>query len=541
MSIGAEIQNNKDDLIKIDVQHHYTPSGRVSNKLIGHIEHRGLKVERKILETDIALLQKKLNDQMQKWVEEWSVIQKNNKLTEQSKAIKNILVDKIGEEVSLNWEELKNYAPFPKNKPIFADSKPLLSETLPNPGFLDKLFKSHLEKMLVKQEKNFKLSLKSWENKKAGYQKELKAWESEEEKYLQDQEKYNQKVDEDKKKFEKLNIEGVEQYFQVVLQRSSYPLSFEKKIAIEYTPGERMLVVEYFMPNIESYPKVKELRYLKTNGSTKELEISVKERDQKYEELLYNIVLRTMHELFKSDYVSSLKHIVFNGWVNNVNKATGKKEDLCILSIMVEKEEFLDVDLREVEPKACFKKLKGVAASEISMLTPIPPILQIRKEDKRFVQEQVVGENLDDSVNLAAMDWQDFEHLIRELFEKEYGLIGGEVKITQSSRDKGVDVVAFDPDPIRGGKIIIQAKRYTNTVHIESVRALYGIMQDEGAMKGILITTSDFGADAYSFAKDKPITLLNGGNLLSMFNKHGYHGKIDLREAKLILGKDANL
>jgi restriction system protein len=27
---------------------------------------------------------------------------------------------------------------------------------------------------------------------------------------------------------------------------------------------------------------------------------------------------------------------------------------------------------------------------------------------------------LDNTTNLAAMDWQDFEHLIRELFEKEF-------------------------------------------------------------------------------------------------------------------------
>ena len=36
---------------------------------------------------------------------------------------------------------------------------------------------------------------------------------------------------------------------------------------------------------------------------------------------------------------------------------------------------------------------------------------------------------------------------------------GREVKITQASRDG--DAIAFDPDQIRGGKIVIQAKRYT--------------------------------------------------------------------------------
>jgi restriction system protein len=133
------------------------------------------------------------------------------------------------------------------------------------------------------------------------------------------------------------------------------------------------------------------------------------------------------------------------------------------------------------------------------------------------------------------MNWEDFEHLIRELFEREFKVNGGEVKVTQASRDGGVDAIAFDPDPIRGGKIVIQAKRYTNTVGVSAVRDLYGTVLNEGATKGILVTTSDYGSDSYNFAKDKPLTLLNGSNLLHLLGKHGTHAKIDLREAKRIL------
>ena len=136
------------------------------------------------------------------------------------------------------------------------------------------------------------------------------------------------------------------------------------------------------------------------------------------------------------------------------------------------------------------------------------------------------------------MDWEDFEHLIRELFEKEFSKTGGEVKVTRSSRDAGVDVIVFDPDPLRGGKIVIQAKRYSNTVTVSAVRDLYGTMLNEGANKGILVTTSDYGPDAYEFAKGKPITLLNGSNLLHLLHKHNYKAKIDLKEARQILAQE---
>ena len=154
------------------------------------------------------------------------------------------------------------------------------------------------------------------------------------------------------------------------------------------------------------------------------------------------------------------------------------------------------------------------------------------KNDKRFIDTYSVQEGLSESINLAMMDWKDFEQLVRELFEKEFLSSGGEVKVTQSSRDGGVDAVIFDPDPIRGGKIVVQAKRYSNTVGVSSVRDLYGTVMNEGANKGILITTSDYGPDAYTFAKDKPLTLLNGGHLLHMISKHGHQARIDLREAR---------
>lgn len=57
---------------------------------------------------------------------------------------------------------------------------------------------------------------------------------------------------------------------------------------------------------------------------------------------------------------------------------------------------------------------------------------------------------------------------------------------------------------------------------------------NEGANKGILVTTADYGPDVYEFAKNKPLTLLNGRNSLHMLEKHGYKVKRDLKEAKLL-------
>lgn len=125
------------------------------------------------------------------------------------------------------------------------------------------------------------------------------------------------------------------------------------------------------------------------------------------------------------------------------------------------KDEFMAFDLSKVDVKETFKYLKGVSASTLISVTPIAPVIQMERTDKRFVDNKEVVIGVDSKTNLAAMHWEEFEHLVRELFEKEFSATGGEVKVTQGSSDGGVDAIAFDPDPIRGGKIIIQAKRWT--------------------------------------------------------------------------------
>ena len=51
-------------------------------------------------------------------------------------------------------------------------------------------------------------------------------------------------------------------------------------------------------------------------------------------------------------------------------------------------------------------------------------------------------------------------------------------------------------------------------------------MQHEGANKGILVTTSKYGPDAFAFAKTKPVELIDGGNLLYLLQQHVFRARI---------------
>jgi HJR/Mrr/RecB family endonuclease len=319
-----------------------------------------------------------------------------------------------------------------------------------------------------------------------------------------------------------------------VLSRSQYPDSFPREFSFSYSTTDRIMAVDYRLPNVQCIMQqvgafCEENRVWKRNGPKKATTALINDT---YDAVLYQMCLRTIYEICQGDTDGFVSIVVLNGWVDYIDQATGHTVNTCVLSVQVTKDEFLSLNLSQVDAKACFRALKGISGGKLHGMTPVKPVLQLNMKDSRFVAAYDVADTLDESMNLASMDWLDFENLIREIFDKEFGTKNGQVKLTQSSRDGGVDAVVFDTDPIRGGKIVIQAKRYTNVVGVAAVRDLYGTVINEGANKGILITTAHYGADAYEFAKDKPLTLLNGDELLYILQKHGYKARINIAEAK---------
>lgn len=319
-----------------------------------------------------------------------------------------------------------------------------------------------------------------------------------------------------------------ESYLTDILKVSNYYGIFENKAVVLIEND--IALIEYELPSRDDISWVKEYKYIQTDNSIKETMMPESAIVKTYEGLIYSICLRSIYEVSVSKKAEDIKSIVFNGFVSAINKATGLKERKCIMSLQVPKDRFLQINLTNVDPRICFKSFKGVSAARLIDISPVQPVLTFNKNDRRFVQSKDV--QLNSGTNLAAMDWEDFEHLVREIFEIEFAKNGGEVRVTQASRDGGVDAIVFDPDPLRGGKIVIQAKRYTNTVGVSAVRDLYGTVINEGANSGILITTSDYGHDSYEFAKDKPLKLLNGGHLLALLHKNGKEGYINIQEAK---------
>lgn len=71
-----------------------------------------------------------------------------------------------------------------------------------------------------------------------------------------------------------------------------------------------------------------------------------------------------------------------------------------------------------------------------------------------------------------------------------------------------------------------QFEAFIQNLFTTHVRDLWGTVQHEGALKGIMITTSGYGPDSYKFAAGKPLSLIDGTGLLALCQKHGIPARI---------------
>jgi len=314
---------------------------------------------------------------------------------------------------------------------------------------------------------------------------------------------------------------GISDYLTKTIEAIWFPLDFKPNVQFGISsPG--LVVVESSLPSLDDIPLAASYKFVATRKAIDPVPLKAKDRDALFENYVFQYALGMMDYVIRSLPRGVVDGVAFNGWVEGIDAKTGKDFTSCTLSCFASREQMDELDLARVDAKECIRGLKGLFAGRLISLNPVQPVVRLDTSDKRFVESREVLEGLDRSKNLALMDWEDFEHLVRELFGRVFETYGGEVKITRASRDAGVDAVAFDPDPIRGGKFVIQAKRYNGLVPVSAVRDLYGTMINEGAARGILVTTSYYGPDAHSFAADKPIQLVDGQNLLSMLQTYGY-------------------
>ncbi|KUN88438.1 restriction endonuclease [Streptomyces bungoensis] len=313
--------------------------------------------------------------------------------------------------------------------------------------------------------------------------------------------------------------DAVIEYFSAALYASTaWPEGFPRQVAAAYDAAAGQLVLDWELPGCDVIPEVKSVRYVSGADQDKETPRPVGQRRALYREVLAQCMLLVLHELFAADEAGALESVSLNGFVDGHDPTTGRPGPVYLATVMAARSTFRDLHLAQVDACSCLADaLRGQLSARPDQLTPVRPGRRPQE-----VGNRVVTHGGDDEPDLYEMDPIAFENLVADLFRA----MGMQAVTTQRSNDGGVDVDALDPAPIRGGKIVVQVKRYRNTVPPTAVRDLYGTVQDTGANKGVLVTTSRFGPGSHTFANGKPLELVSGAELVDLLHRHGLPGRL---------------
>ncbi|WP_405700596.1 restriction endonuclease [Streptomyces sp. NBC_00069] len=319
--------------------------------------------------------------------------------------------------------------------------------------------------------------------------------------------------------------EAAVEYFSAALYASTaWPEELPRQVSASYDQAARQLVLDWELPRFGVVPEAKAVRYQPSTDQDRETARPATQRRALYRDLLAQCVLLVVRELYAADEFGALDSVVVNGFVDDHDPATGREAQIVLATVSAARSAFEELRLEQVSAVDCLSDgLRGQLSARPDQLTAVRPGRRPDEVGGGVVSHGgIAGDGDEDEPDLFAMDPIAFENLVAELFRA----MGMEAVTTQRSGDGGVDVEALDPAPIRGGRIVVQVKRYRNTVPPTAVRDLYGTVQDKGANKGVLVTTASFGPGSYTFANGKPLELVPGADLVELLHQYGLRGRL---------------
>jgi restriction system protein len=113
---------------------------------------------------------------------------------------------------------------------------------------------------------------------------------------------------------------------------------------------------------------------------------------------------------------------------------------------------------------------------------------------------------------LNAMPPTEFERLVQAVYQR----LGYRVRHVGHSGDHGVDLEIHTPV---GKRWVVQCKRWRGSVGESTVRELYGTLLHEGADRAVLVTSAEITPPAETWARGKPIDLVDGRALLVLIHR----------------------
>ena len=163
-----------------------------------------------------------------------------------------------------------------------------------------------------------------------------------------------------------------------VLSTLALPSSVPRMWEIDFDDEERILVVDFGLPDVIHRPPFKTV-HLKKGPVNKPL--SQTEKKEVIPRVHPTILLRVAHELFLNDQSEVITLLVLNGWVEFDDPSTGVRTKAYTASLMVKRDQITNLNLGKIDPLVAFDNLHGKSAGKLIEIIPIEPTLSLNRKD----------------------------------------------------------------------------------------------------------------------------------------------------------------
>lgn len=157
--------------------------------------------------------------------------------------------------------------------------------------------------------------------------------------------------------------DAIQEYIGIVLSNSAYPESFPVTHAHQFDLTSRELTLSVSVPEPSALPSVKEHRYVKAKDEFAETTLPVKAQKDRYASAVWQVAVRTLHEVFEADRAAKIHSISLTVGVDRVAPATGLPETVPLVVVAADRQTFNAFDLANIVPDATLSHL-GAAMSK---------------------------------------------------------------------------------------------------------------------------------------------------------------------------------
>jgi restriction system protein len=378
--------------------------GRVRHRM--ELVHHGLNRHRVIRSDDRGIVERKADIQIADWEERWerhqarqAVADRQQKNAEEARRrteaartrlekLRGTLEHTLHVDDTIHWEELRDEQPFRRPRPERPALPPRPSPNHPSYSYeltvVDRLFPQRRQAKEGEARRRYEVDLAQWQQRVDDrtriHEEAVADWEEARHAHEKRQAENNRAVDAQRERYMSGDPVAVTGYCDLVLSRSEYPDDFPQEWELQYIPDVGMLIIDYRLPAPDAIPTLSAVRFSNSRDEFVERHLSDRKVAELYDDVVYQIALRTVHEVLEADAIKALATVIFNGRVETIDPATGNEIDACLVSVRTHRDEFLELRLSHIDPARCFDALGGVKGSDPHRIVSVQPIRERDRE-----------------------------------------------------------------------------------------------------------------------------------------------------------------